>query len=131
MREDRRGEKDVVAVVLDRSGSQTIGERAAQTERARADIARGLGALGDVEPRFIDSGRSDAENDGTRLFAALSDGLADVPPERVAGAILVTDGVVHDVPADARALGFKASSAMTRRSACGCSTRTTAASPAR
>ena len=108
VREDRRGEKDVVAVVLDRSGSQTIGERAAQTERARAEIAKALGALGDVEPRFIDSGRSDAENDGTRLFAALSDGLADVPPERVAGAVLVTDGVVHDVPADARSLGFKA-----------------------
>ena len=29
-------------------------------------------------------------------------------PERVAGAILVTDGVVHDIPADAAALGFKA-----------------------
>ncbi len=108
VREDRKGEKDVVAVVIDQSGSQTIGERAAQTGKARAAIAKGLAALGDVEPRFIESGRSDAENDGTRLFAALTDGLADVPPDRVAGVLMVTDGVVHDIPADARALGIKA-----------------------
>ena len=34
--------------------------------------------------------------------------LADVPPDRVAGAIMITDGRVHDVPADAAALGFAA-----------------------
>ena len=34
--------------------------------------------------------------------------LADVPPDRVAGAVLITDGRVHDVPADAAALGFTA-----------------------
>src|SRR5262249_49359827 len=33
---------------------------------------------------------------------------ADVPPDRIAGAILLTDGRVHDVPADAGALGFSA-----------------------
>src|SRR5205823_3120771 len=48
------------------------------------------------------------ETEGTRLFAALGAALADVPPDRVAGAILVTDGRVHDVPADAAALGFSA-----------------------
>ena len=108
VREDRKGEKDVVAVVIDQSGSQTIGERAAQTAKARTAIAQALGGLGNVEPRFIDSTRSDAENDGTRLFAALSNGLADVPPERIAGVLLVTDGIVHDIPADVQALGFRA-----------------------
>ena len=34
--------------------------------------------------------------------------LADVPPDRVAGVIMITDGRVHDVPADASALGFAA-----------------------
>ncbi|VTZ23825.1 hypothetical protein MPC4_70108 [Methylocella tundrae] len=33
VREDRAGLKDVVAVVVDQSGSQTIGERQAQTEK--------------------------------------------------------------------------------------------------
>ncbi len=31
-----------------------------------------------------------------------------MPPDRVAGAVLITDGRVHDVPADAAALGFAA-----------------------
>ena len=108
VREDRHGEKDVVAVVLDRSGSQGIGERTAQTDRARDAIAKDLAALGNVEPRFVDGGRSDAENDGTRLFAALSAGLADVPPDRIAGVVVVTDGVVHDIPQSPDALGFHA-----------------------
>ena len=52
--------------------------------------------------------QADGETDGTRLFSALSATLADVPPDRVAGAIMITDGRVHDVPADAAALGFAA-----------------------
>ena len=108
VREDRDGLKDVVAVVLDGSGSQSIGDRMAQTARARASIEKGLVALGNVEPRFIESSRTDAENDGTRLFSALNAGLGDVPPDHVAGAIMVTDGIVHDAPASAELLGFKA-----------------------
>ena len=34
--------------------------------------------------------------------------LADVPHERVAGAVFITDGRVHDVPTDAATLGFAA-----------------------
>ena len=61
----------------------------------------------DVEPRFVDAG--DAENDdGTRLFSALSNALADVPPDRLAGVVMVTDGVVHDIPASTALLGFRA-----------------------
>ena len=71
-------------------------------------MEKSLGALGNVETRLIETDRNDAENDGTRLFSALNAGLADVPPERVGGAILVTDGIVHDIPTNADALGFKA-----------------------
>ncbi len=109
VREDREGLKDVVPVVLDMSGSQTIGERASQTEKARAAIATALSSLGNVEPRFIEGGRADAgDNDGTRLFSALTAGLADVPPDRIGGVLMVTDGLVDDIPASADALGFKA-----------------------
>ena len=108
VREDRNPLKDVVAVVLDRSASQSIGERKAQTDKARVEIEKALEGLGDLETRFIDGGASDAGNDGTRLFSSLNAALADVPPERVGAAILVTDGVVHDIPASAANLGFKA-----------------------
>ncbi|MGA7385359.1 MAG: hypothetical protein WBW81_11905 [Methylocella sp.] len=108
VREDRNPLKEVVAVVVDQSGSQTIGERPAQTEKARAGLEKSLNALGNVEVRVIESGRSDNEADGTRLFAALNAGLADVPLERLGGVFMITDGVVDDIPADASALGFKA-----------------------
>ena len=42
-----------------------------------------------------------AGGDGTRLIEAMGEGLSDVPRERVAGAILITDGQVHDVHDDA------------------------------
>ncbi|MDB5595843.1 MAG: hypothetical protein JWM36_2804 [Hyphomicrobiales bacterium] len=108
VREDRQPLKDVVAVVLDRSASQTIGQRKAQTDKARAEIEKSLAGLDNVEARFVDGGGVDSGNDGTRLFASLNAALSDVPPERIGGAILVTDGVVHDIPASAGALGFNA-----------------------
>ena len=108
MREDRRPLKDVVAVVIDQSGSDQIGERPRQTAEARAEIEKRLAALGNVEPRFVETARSDPENQGTRLFAALRSALSDTPPDRVGGAILVTDGIAHDIPASLEALGFDA-----------------------
>jgi hypothetical protein len=108
VREDHNPLKEIVAVVVDQSGSQTIGERTAQTEKARAELEKRLKALGNVDVRVIESGRPDSEADGTRLFAALNAGLADVPLERLGGVFMITDGVVDDVPANVSALGFKA-----------------------
>jgi hypothetical protein len=108
VREERERLKDVVALVTDHSASQGLSIRSAQTDAVQQDVARRLANLPDVEVRTIDVREAGGGADGTRLFAALQSGLADVPPERVAGAILVTDGVVHDVPAAANLLGFKA-----------------------
>ncbi|MFL5093431.1 MAG: hypothetical protein ACJ8D7_23955 [Xanthobacteraceae bacterium] len=107
-REDREALPSVAAIVLDRSPSQAFGDRQQQTEAARAALTERLGRINNLEVRVIEAGQSDGETDGTRLFSALSAGLADVPPDRVAGAILVTDGRVHDVPAEVAALGFAA-----------------------
>jgi hypothetical protein len=95
-------------VVVDRSPSQNFGQRRAETEAARAELAERLGRLPNVEVRWLDGGEGDGETDGTHLFNALEAGLADVPPERVAGAVLITDGRVHDIPAHSTQLGFQA-----------------------
>jgi hypothetical protein len=108
VRENRKPLKDVVAIVVDQSGSQTIGDRMEQTEKAAADLKRRLAALGNVDVRMIESGRNDTENNGTRLFSALNEGLADVPAERIGAVFMITDGVVHDIPSSTAALGFKA-----------------------
>jgi hypothetical protein len=107
-REDRDPLTSVAAVIIDKSPSQEFGDRMAQTEAAHALLAERLGHIPGLEVRFVEAGQSDGETDGTRLFSALSSALSDVPRDRVAGAIMITDGRVHDVPADVAALGFTA-----------------------
>jgi hypothetical protein len=107
-REDREPLTSVAAVVVDKSPSQNFADRQQQTEAARTALMERLGRIPGLEVRAVEAGQSDGETDGTRLFSALSTALADVPPDRVAGAILLTDGRVHDVPSDAGALGFAA-----------------------
>jgi hypothetical protein len=107
-REDREPLSSVAAVVIDKSPSQNFGDRLQQTEAARAGLAERLGRIPGLDVRFVEAGEADGETDGTRLFAALGAALADVPPDRVAGVILITDGRVHDVPADVAELGFSA-----------------------
>src|SRR5438132_3420014 len=107
-REDRDPLTSVTAVVIDKSPSQEFGDRPQQTEAVRAALAERLGRLPGVEVRFVEAGQSDGETDGTRLFTALGAALSDVPHDRISGAILVTDGRVHDVPAQAAALGLRA-----------------------
>ena len=105
LRERREAQKSVVAVVLDRSESQNIGDRARQVDAAELALKDAFKTRADIEPRFVSVGTAE---DGTLLFSALADALKDTPPERIGGAIFVTDGLVHDIPAKAEALGFKA-----------------------
>ena len=107
-REDRDPIPSVVAVIVDKSPSQDFGDRNAQTEAARTTLVERLKRIPGLEVRVVEAGAADGETDGTRLFSALSSTLADVPPDRVAGAIMITDGRVHDVPADIAGLGFAA-----------------------
>ncbi|MEW6452499.1 MAG: hypothetical protein AB1490_17700 [Pseudomonadota bacterium] len=107
-REDRDPLSSVAVVVIDKSPSQNFGDRQKQTDAARAQIAERLGRIPNLDVRFVEAGEADGETDGTRLFSALGAALADVPPDRVAGAFLITDGRVHDIPAEAGALGFAA-----------------------
>lgn len=107
VREEREKLKDVAVVLVDRSGSQNLSVRPAQTDALKKTLAEKLGRENDLELRVIDVGET-ASSDGTRLFGALQTALSDVPSDRVAGAILITDGVVHDIPADPATLGFRA-----------------------
>ena len=86
-------------MVVDKSPSQNFGDRA-EADRGRARrVTQRLGRIQGLEVRVVEAGHADGETDGTRLFAALGAALADVPPDRVAGAVIITDGRVHDVPA--------------------------------
>ncbi len=107
-REDRDPLSSIAVVVVDKSPSQSFGDRTKQTEAARAAVVERLSHIPNLDVRVVEAGQADGETDGTRLFTALSSTLADVPTDRIAGVIMITDGRVHDVPADAGALGFNA-----------------------
>jgi hypothetical protein len=106
--EDREPVKDVVAVVVDKSASNRLADRSQQTQAAQAEVERQLRGVSGVETRTIEVTDQQGAGDGTRLFEALASGLADVPSERVAGAIVLSDGLAHDAPATAEALGLRA-----------------------
>jgi hypothetical protein len=107
-REDREPLSSVAAVVIDKSPSQNFGNRTQETEKAKEALVDSLKKIKGLEVRVVEAGQADGETDGTKLFGALSSALSDVPVDRVAGAFLITDGRVHDIPANAAALGFQA-----------------------
>ena len=96
--EDRAPLSDIVLAVVDDSASQRIGDRPSQTSAALAAVEAEVAALPNTELRVIRLG--DAPGDeGTLLMTALAEALAGEPRARVAGAILITDGQAHDLPA--------------------------------
>ena len=107
-REEREPLSSVAAVVIDKSPSQNFGERTRETAQAQDALVESLKKIKGLEVRVVEAGQADGETDGTKLFGALSSALSDVPVDRVAGAFLITDGRVHDIPANAAALGFQA-----------------------
>jgi hypothetical protein len=100
--EEREALSDIAVAVIDRSLSQEAAGRSASTAEAEAALKSAIARLPNTELRTVEvrSGIS-AEDDGTRAFEAMNQALADIPPERFAGAIMITDGQVHDVPQDA------------------------------
>lgn len=107
-REDRDPLTSVAAVVVDKSPSQNFGKRNQEAAKAQEALVDSLKKIKGLEVRVVDAGQADGETDGTKLFSAVASALSDVPVDRVAGAFLITDGRVHDIPANAAALGFQA-----------------------
>jgi hypothetical protein len=103
--EERQPLSDILAVIVDDSDSQNIGNRRAQAEQAFAELEKSVAALGNTELRV---GRTvtgaTPDTDGTRVFAALDRTLESIPPDRYAGAVVITDGQIHDVPKNSQAL---------------------------
>ncbi|MBL3564694.1 hypothetical protein JMM59_06700, partial [Rhodovulum sulfidophilum] len=86
----------LVVLVVDESASQRLSDRPEQTARAVERVRAEVAALDDTELRILRLG--DGEGDeGTLLMTALSEALAEVPRARLAGAILLTDGQLHDL----------------------------------
>jgi hypothetical protein len=107
--EDREPVTSVVAIVVDRSPSQMSGDRTARTDAALKALTERIARYPAFESRVIEAVTDpDAQSPSTRLFEALASGIRDVPSSRLAGAVMITDGQVHDVPGSLSALGLEA-----------------------
>lgn len=106
--EDRESLSDIAVVVVDESESQRIAGRTDLTEAMRQKLNDALGDIQNMEIRWVTTPASGAtRQDGTNLFADLARTLSEIPPERLAGVVMLTDGRIHDVPKDAASLGIE------------------------
>lgn len=94
--EDRAPLTDIVLLVEDRSASQALADRPAQTDAAIAALEARLAARPNTEVRRV-AVPDGTDNAGTELMTAVSEALAEEPRARVAGTIIVSDGRLHDV----------------------------------
>jgi hypothetical protein len=106
-REDREPLSSVVALVVDKSQSQRLADRQETTEQATKELQNRIEELDGFDLRILEA-RNSGTGNGTEVFRTLSNGLADVPPERVGGVVIISDGQIHDIPDNAKALGFDA-----------------------
>ncbi|MGI9508689.1 MAG: hypothetical protein ACR2QJ_04990 [Geminicoccaceae bacterium] len=104
--EEREAIDDVVLLVTDRSPSQAIGERPDQVDAAFGGLRERLKALPDTT--LVEAVVSGEGKGGTRLFKTLGTAIAEIGRQNLSGVAVVTDGQVHDVPADIEKLGIEA-----------------------
>ena len=94
--EDREPLSDIVVAIVDKSASQRIGLRESQSDQALSVLQAEMASRPNTELKIVEL--KDGEGDsGTELMSALSDALDQEPRDRVAGAILITDGQLHDL----------------------------------
>ncbi|HLN24009.1 MAG TPA: hypothetical protein VK558_08510 [Patescibacteria group bacterium] len=98
--QDATALNDVAVVLVDDSGSMTVGDRPAQSAEALAGTLERLKKLPKLDVRVEHYHNAPGRDDGTKLFSALDRALADVPRRRLAGVVMITDGQVADVPAN-------------------------------
>ena len=94
--EDRKPLTDIVILVVDESASQGLGDRPGQIADAVQSVQAEVAALPNTELRVV-TFADGAEDAGSLAMTALAEALAEEPRARVAGAILITDGQVHDL----------------------------------
>lgn len=84
---------DIALMVVDKTGSESVGQRA-KIRDAQAGKIREL-AQNDPDLDLVELDAQDTP-DGTRLNEAVREGLARIPAERLAGAVVLTDGISQD-----------------------------------
>ncbi len=94
--EDRNPLTDIIVLLEDKSASQSLSDRRAQTEEAATALISAIAGRTNTELRRVIVPDGDGDS-GTALMTALNDTLAEQPRARIAGIIALSDGQVHDI----------------------------------
>lgn len=104
--EEREPVQNIVSVIVDKSQSQSAENREEQTEQTRALLEEQLAKYKNIDVRVREVEHDKSDNPATNLFSALSNEISDIPANRLAGSILITDGQVHDIPENLEQMGI-------------------------
>lgn len=96
VQETRETLPDIGLLVVDDSASMGIDGRAGRAAAARAALEAGAARLPGLELRMVTVPEAGAN--GTRLFEAIGRALGEIPRNRLAGVVALTDGQAHDIP---------------------------------
>ena len=99
--EDREPLQDAVLVIKDESESMQLGGREDASNKTYTSLLEQLKADPTLE---VNTAIIRPDSDGTRLTSSLIDGLGNMPANRLAGVIAITDGQIHDLPANPEGL---------------------------
>jgi len=102
VQEQREAQDDIAIVIVDRTSSQNVGERMDRTEAALKVLRERFEKSENMEIREVNvrDGGDDEGKAGTHIIGALQRAVGSVPKGRFAGALIITDGQVHDLTAD-------------------------------
>ncbi len=97
--EDRQPLSNIAIVAVDESSSMDLAGRAERTREIADGLKSELAKIPNLEVRWVHAkGAEQQGGEVTNLFGAINAAMADIPPSRVAGVLLITDGQIHDVP---------------------------------
>jgi len=97
--EERDGLNDIVFLVTDRTASQTIAPRPDQVAAALDELRGTLGGPGtalDIIEVTVEDGKGLDADRGTLLATALAKAAAEHAADRIAGALILSDGRIED-----------------------------------
>lgn len=92
-RELRESQRDTVLLLVDRSGSMRLPDRRDAANTVAQALQR---ERGDIDLRVEPVGAADAT--GTQIAAAAARAIGEIPPDRLAATLIVTDGQIRDNP---------------------------------
>ena len=102
--ENRENIPDTVAVLLDLSPSQNINNRKESAKIIYENIKNQLNKIENLDIRL----KTIYGKNGTKIFEPLTSMIGDIPNDRIAGAIIITDGQIQDTPNNLNSYNFKA-----------------------